>query len=238
MLTRHPGHTPRNSITPRPMSILPPRPLRIAHRGIPAAARENTIASFALAVEAGADGIELDVHVSLDGVICVHHDPDLPDGGAIADLTWRDVSARAPWMPTLGAVCDLVAGRCELFVELKGAGVETIVADELDRYAGAAAIHSFDHAAIRRLHASGSRLRLGILLEHAVADVDLLMAETGAMDVWPHASLATAPLIEAVHRHDGRVLVWTVNDPRDARELIRLGVDGVCSDDVRTLPIA
>ena len=53
---------------------MPDRPLRIAHRGMPRRLRENTLPSFAAALAAGADGIELDVHATSDGVVVVHHD--------------------------------------------------------------------------------------------------------------------------------------------------------------------
>ncbi len=52
-------------------------PLIIAHRGASAAAPENTLAAFRHAIDAGADGIELDVRLASDGVAVVIHDPDL-----------------------------------------------------------------------------------------------------------------------------------------------------------------
>src|SRR3954471_1272324 len=51
-----------------------PRPLVFAHRGGSALAPENTIAAFDNGLALGADGIELDVHLSRDGVVVVHHD--------------------------------------------------------------------------------------------------------------------------------------------------------------------
>jgi glycerophosphoryl diester phosphodiesterase len=52
-------------------------PLVFAHRGGCALGPENTLAGFDLGVRAGADGIELDVHLSRDGVVVVHHDERL-----------------------------------------------------------------------------------------------------------------------------------------------------------------
>ena len=51
-----------------------PRPLVFAHRGGGALAPENTIAAFDNGLALGADGLELDVHLSRDGVVVVHHD--------------------------------------------------------------------------------------------------------------------------------------------------------------------
>src|SRR6185295_13565107 len=51
-----------------------PRPLVFAHRGGSALAPENTLAAFDNGLALGADGLELDVHLSRDGVVVVHHD--------------------------------------------------------------------------------------------------------------------------------------------------------------------
>ncbi|MEP6730021.1 MAG: glycerophosphodiester phosphodiesterase [bacterium] len=217
----------------------PDRPLRIAHRGMPRRARENTLASFALALAAGADGIELDVHATSDGVVVVHHDPVLPGGWAIAALShaevWEATSATAP-LCTLHEVCALVGGRAELFVEIKGDGIEQLVVQALEGYDGAAAIHSFDHALIQRLASSECGYRLGALIEADVADARALMERTGASDLWPHYSLVTSALVRDVHSAGGRVIPWTVNEPVDIGRVTALGVDGICTDDVGLLP--
>lgn len=213
-------------------------PLRIAHRGMPRLARENTLTSFALALARGAEGIELDVHATSDGVVVVHHDATLPNGTPInmltrAELT-EDAMPGAP-MPTLADVCSLVKGRAELFVEIKGDGIEALVVQALSDYRGAAAIHSFDHALIRRISQSGTSRRLGILVESSVPEVSKLMAETGASDVWPHHPLVTKALVDEVHDAGGRVIPWTVNGTRDIARMRAAGVDGICTDDVTLL---
>ena len=68
----------------------------IAHRGVPRELPENSLPGFARAVELGADGIELDVHLTADGVLVVHHDPVLTGPNKqidareprIDELTW------------------------------------------------------------------------------------------------------------------------------------------------------
>ena len=211
-------------------------PLRVAHRGMPRLAPENTLRSFALALEAGADGLELDVHATADGVVVVHHDPVLPDGLAIAAHDAATVRRHAPAgaaIPTLAEVCAFVRGRAELFVEIKGADIEGAVLAVLEGYDGAHAVHSFDHALIARAHLLAPTLRLGVLFEALPRSLPALLAATGARDVWPHAPLATAALVESAHRAGARVIPWTVNAPAEATRLAALGVDGLCGDDVR-----
>jgi len=213
------------------------RPLHIAHRGMPRQARENTLASFALALAAGADGIELDVHATSDGVVVVHHDPDLSTGAVIAFTTLgelREQAPHGPQVPTLADVCALMKGRAELFVEIKGAGIEGLVVDALGRYDGPVAIHSFDHDLIRRLADARCPYRLGVLFEDD-QDASALMQRTGALDVWPHHPLVTRTLVDEVHLAGGRVIPWTVNDANDVRRVTSLGVDGICTDDVSVL---
>ncbi|MEP6990627.1 MAG: glycerophosphodiester phosphodiesterase [bacterium] len=220
------------------MSDSRPSVLRIAHRGMPRLARENTLDSFSLALEAGADGIELDVHATSDGVVVVHHDPTLADGTAIACLSraqLSDTGDDGPLVPTLADVFQLVRGRAELFVEIKEDGIEGLVSDMLLAYGGPSAIHSFHLAMIARLARSATPVRLGVLYEEEPLDVVTLLESHGALDLWPHHPLVTAMLVERVHAMGGRVIPWTVNDVGEAARLVVCGVDGLCSDDVRML---
>jgi glycerophosphoryl diester phosphodiesterase len=114
-----------------------------AHRGGRALGPENTLAGFDLGLAAGADGLELDVHLSADGVPVVHHDPDLDRctnaTGPIAARTADDLSridagfrfgedTGFPWrgrgigVPTLRAVLARYAG-VPLIIEIKTAAV-------------------------------------------------------------------------------------------------------------------
>ena len=212
------------------------RPLRIAHRGMPRRIRENTLSSFEAALSAGADGIELDVHATADGVVVVHHDPHVTGGLEIARTAWRVLqlaaSGKGLEIPTLADVCELVDDRAELFVEIKGAGIERKVATVLTRHRGSFAIHSFDHPTIRRLSHLDRRLRLGLLFEERTPDVVAMLAANGARDAWPQHAIVDARLVDAVHGAGGRVIAWTVNDPRDLARLAALDVDGLCTDDV------
>ena len=208
---------------------------------MPRLARENTLPSFELAIDAGADGLELDVHATADGVIVVHHDAELRSGESIAQLTLAqlahfDAVPGVP-IPTLAALCELVAGRATLFVEVKGAGIERAVLDVLSGYEGATAVHSLDHALIQRMARADPAMRLGILFEDAPREVARSMAATGALDVWPHWSLVTERLVSEVHDAGGRVIPWTVNDQARAEALVALGADGLCGDDVRLLGV-
>jgi glycerophosphoryl diester phosphodiesterase len=207
---------------------------------MPRRERENTLPSFAAALAAGAQGIELDVHATADGMVVVHHDPVTSGGLEIASTRWSELSppdgpVGGAGIPTLASVCELVAQRAELFVEIKGEGIEEAVTAVLDGRPGTFAIHSFDHAMIGRLARARVPYRLGLLFGDSVDDALELMAEYGAADAWPHRKLIDLALVERIQRPGGRVIAWTVNSTSEARRLAGYGIDGICSDDVTLL---
>ena len=77
-----------------------------AHRGCTEGFTENTLDAFAEARRLGADGVELDVRLTADGALAVHHDAEIPGLGAIAALGVADLPAHVPLLPDVLAVCD------------------------------------------------------------------------------------------------------------------------------------
>ena len=84
------------NVDSRPCTLLfaSPRPLVFAHRGGGALAPENTMAAFDNGLSLGADGLELDVHLSRDGVVVVHHDATLDRTTQLARPGRRRTRAR------------------------------------------------------------------------------------------------------------------------------------------------
>lgn len=123
--------------------------LVIGHRGAPTLAPENTIESFRIALDQGADAVEMDVHLSADGVPVLIHDPDLRRtagrAGAVAALDVRELQAADagalftpdggctfPWrgrgvrIPTLDEVLEALPG-VPILLELKTPAVQEAV---------------------------------------------------------------------------------------------------------------
>ena len=211
---------------------------RIAHRGAKRELAENTIPAFQRAVQRGADAIELDVHATADAIVVVHHDPDveLPGLGrrAIAELEWIDLDHAAMGIPRLSDVLTAIPETVTLYVELKGAGVERLTAAVIGA-SRRCAVHSFDHVAVARMREIAPEIPRGILFEHYPADVEASMRFAAARDVWPERRLIDQRLVATVHAAGGRVIAWTVDSRAEAERLAALGVDGLCSDDVRLL---
>jgi glycerophosphoryl diester phosphodiesterase len=221
-----------------------PHPLLIGHRGAPRERPENTLPSFMRALELGADGIELDVHTTKVGVVVVHHD-EVPRAAApsgrltgkrIDALTFDELqgfSVRGmAIIPTLTEVLAAVRGRADVFVELKGRGVEaaTIEVIRTSPNPERCAVHSFDHDAVRRARALAPELRGGILFDRPLDDVVAAMRAAHAQDAWPRWDLIDAATVASVHGAGGRIIAWTVNRTERAMELASLGVDALCTD--------
>ena len=163
----------------RDLAWLTARP--IAHRGLHEAACgiiENMPAAFAAAI-AGNYGIETDLQISADGEAMVHHDDALgrlaAGEGALRDLTaacLKQVAFKATGehMMTLGELCDLVAGRATLMLELKSRfdgdlRIAARAAAVLAPYGGPVGVGSFDPALICELRRIAPHLARGIIAE-------------------------------------------------------------------------
>jgi glycerophosphoryl diester phosphodiesterase len=226
-----------------PLSLRPVE--RIAHRGAKREFPENSLPAFRRAFERGAKGIELDVHATADGVVVVHHDPDIRARGPLNRFLRRPIAelesaqlertelAPGVGIPTLADVLAGVPKGGSVYVEIKASNIEQLVADVIRASSTVCAVHSFDHSAIARLGEIAPEIPRGILFEKRSLDLRAAMDATGARDVWPQWKLVDESLVAAVHAAGGRVIPWTVNARAEASRLVDLGVDGLCGDDVR-----
>lgn len=217
--------------------LLPPAvsaPWIIGHRGAPAHLPENTLAGFTHAFDAGADAVELDVHATRDGVVVVHHDDRLADGRRIADHAWAELRPATPGadpIPSLEEVLAAVEGRGAVFVEIKGRAIEAEVVRVIQRSAARCAVHAFDHRSALAVRRLAPELPTGVLLSSYVVDVVAVLRAARSRTLWQHWSQIDEPLVRAVRSIGGVVVAWTVNDVAVARDLLALGVSGLCSDD-------
>lgn len=153
----------------------------IAHRGLHDVANnvvENTASAFSAAI-AGNYAIECDLQISADGEAMVHHDDALgrltEGSGALATMTAKDIKRAAfkktaDRIMTLGELCDLVAGRSALVIEMKSrfdgdTRLPRRTADVLQRYAGPVAVMSFYPDQVAALSNAAPGLPRGIVAE-------------------------------------------------------------------------
>lgn len=219
-----------------------------AHRGASAEAPENTLAAFRRAVEVGADGIELDVHLSADGIPVVIHDETLErttDGtGPVAAWSsgrlqaldagsWFDEHFAGEAVPTLEETLRLLSGRLRLNLEVKEPRAGLAILELLRAFPHAdAVISSFDYGVLARLRRASPELPLAMLQESGDWHRGVARAAAlRAVAFHPHVGLVSRPLLAVCRRLQLPVLVWTVDDPARARSLARMGVAGVFTND-------
>jgi glycerophosphoryl diester phosphodiesterase len=229
-----------------------PRTLVFGHRGASAYAPMNTIPAFELAAAQGADGVELDVHLSQDGQLIVLHDftvDHTTDGhGYARDMTLAELRQldagvnfgdqfRGVRIPTLDEVFEAVGRRLFINVEIKSEtletdGVEQVTAETINRHKmeKRVIVSSFNPLALQRFRAILPDVPIGFLyMEGGVPFpevVDALPHEARH----PHHPMIDAAYMDWAREHKYRVNTWTVNDPDKTRELIALGVDAVITD--------
>ena len=218
-----------------------------AHRGSRGKYPENTLLSFEKAIEEGAHGIEIDIHMTKDGEIVVIHDETLNattnGSGFIKDHNLQDIKAldagQGNKVPTLEEVYKLLSGSSiELNVEIKTylinyPDIERKALDIADKFGEGRKIvySSFHLPTILRMKKLSKSANIAWLL--------------GRNYMLPHPADYMETLeLEALHLEKGMILsnpdhfkgiydkirVWTVNEIDDMRKLLELGVDAIITD--------
>jgi glycerophosphoryl diester phosphodiesterase len=220
---------------------LPTPPLVLGHRGAPRELPENTFGSFRRALEHGADGVELDVQRSADGVPVVIHDLTLDrttDGsGEVAAHPWEALSSlcAGPGEPLrrLEEVADWAAGAgAWLNVELKAEGVEAAVLAVLER-AGMlerSFVSSFLPVPVLEVGRLAPGMRRALVTEFWNPTVAEIVRDCTAGGVCIERRLATPELLHELAAARLTPVVWTVDDPAEIERLLRLGVGAVITN--------
>ena len=239
-------------------ALVAARPLVFAHRGGSGLGPENTIPAFDRGLASGADGLELDVRLSRDGIVVVHHDRLLDRTttarGRVADRTAAELagvdatSRFAPTEPRAGIpTLEEVLRRypaITIIIELKGSGVELAhaVIDAVGRANAAdrVCLGSFSLQAMRAARARAPRMAT------SAASLEVRIALYRSWCHWrfgrpPYAAfqvpetngrtrVVSPRFVRMAHEADVSVQAWTVDAPEDIRRLLDWGVDGIITD--------
>lgn len=226
----------------------------IAHRGYSAKAPENTMAAFELALAAGTDGIELDVHLTGDGEIVVIHDDTVnrtTDGkGPVGAFTLAELQAldAGSWfapefagekIPTLKKVLELLKDKDVLLtIEVKtGLGFEQLneqLVQLLDRYDfwERTIISSFNHYALAHLVGLKPQARTAILYTAALVNPWVYAKSIGATVLHPYHHAVIPEIVTAAQQNGMMVNVWTVDEEADVERMKLCRIDGIITNQV------
>ena len=233
-----------------------PKPVIMAHRGASAHAPENTLAAFHLAMEHGADGIELDTKLTADGRVVVIHDPTVDrttgSSGMVRQLTLEQIKnldagshfdaryAGEP-VPTLEEVFEALVDGSLINIEVANYasprdGLPDAVAALVERYGMQQRVifSSFNPFNLLSLRRRLPEVPVGLLTLPGWKG-GLLRGPLGALFaprwVHPYYTDVTEASLARAHAAGIGVNVWTVNRPEDMRRLFRMGIDGIITDD-------
>ena len=223
------------------------RPWVIAHRGASHALKENTVPAFREAFARGADAVEMDVRMTGDGALVVHHDVVVPDVGPIIEMDRDDIEEAAPWVPDLSDALAACAGMW-VNIEIKNSPADpdwdeshraallaaAAISDSgsIDRYL----VSSFNPETTRVVSEAHPEIQTGWLADVGVDPIQAvgLAAETGHVSIHPFVDALAGSKVDDVVRAAGEagllVIVWTVDDTAEMVRLAGAGVDGIITN--------
>lgn len=223
-----------------------------AHRGASGDAPENTMAAFRLAVEQGAEGIELDIQMSRDGELVVIHDEALDrttnGKGLVASYTAAELRSfdasnhftqyRGEPLPFLRDVLAYLAPTAlELNIELKNGlffyeGMEEKAVQLVREYGMERRVvfSSFNHYSLVKLANLAPDIERGILYGEGLYEPWKYAATVGARALHAHYHSMYPEIVAGTQGAGGKVRVWTVNEDRDIQRMLSLGVDAIITN--------
>ncbi len=214
-----------------------------AHRGCTDGIVENTLEAFAEAKRMGADGVELDVRLTADGALAIHHDPEIDGLGPLSRLTVPELPPFVPLLADALGVCEGMVVNVEIKNEPDQPGhdpLETVAALTAVAIADAGwvdrvIVSSFQVSTLRAVQVADNRLALGALWSFFTDPEEglALAVEEGWRAVHPFVSSVTPELVERAQAAGLAVNVWTVNSREDLAAFVALGVDGIITDALR-----
>lgn len=234
-----------------------PYPRLVAHRGGGRHAPENTLAAFRLGQSLGYRAHEFDVKLSRDGVAILMHDATLERttnaSGRAADLTWEQLSRidagswhsegfRGEPIPSFEAVATALREKGTMaHIEIKptpgfdrATGLH-VARETLRLFAGAEVppvFSSFSFEALMAAKEAAPAIPRGWLVDHVTdADWERLRA-LDATSLHTNFKKFDLALLPRLHDSGYRVMLYTVNDPARAEELLNAGVDGMFTDEL------
>ncbi|MCL4346597.1 MAG: glycerophosphodiester phosphodiesterase [Candidatus Thermoplasmatota archaeon] len=229
------------------------RPFIVGHRGASGLAPENTLSSFSLAIEMGADAIEFDVHQTSDGHPVVIHDELLDrttDGKGMVNSTdiktlrkldagsWFSSKFRGEKVPTLEEALELVCRNNIAVVEIKHGsefyeGIEERIVNAVEsesRWKERTVFIAFNPSLLQKISELDNELKTGLLIVDPPEEYLEILDDFGITSVFPRWEKMKAESVHIAHRKGYSVHPWVVDREEDARKLIELRPDSISSN--------
>ena len=214
-----------------------PYPRIVAHRGGGKLAPENTLAAIDVGAKYGHKMIEFDAKLSKDGEIFLLHDDNLErtsnGWGVAGDLNWQDLLRvdAGSWYSCRehGMMANIEIKPTTGTGPLTGKMV-ALAARELWADMTPPLLSSFEIDALEAAQQAAPELPRGLLLDEWRDDWRELTARLGCVSIHLNHKLLDKARVMQLKDAGLRILVYTVNKPQRAAELLRWGVDCICTD--------
>ena len=220
------------------------RPFVISHAACKGHAPENTLLGVRKAIELGADGIEIDVYASRDGVPVLIHDETVDrttnGSGPVSEMSMAELrkldAGGGERIPALAEVLEVTKDRALLVIEVKQAGIEEQVL-RVVRELGAlndCVVHSFNPQVVSRFRAAEPALPAALLIGAVdVTDWGQLFSfalSLNAQGISVFFPMVDAGLVWRAHLRKLSFYTWTVNEADEMGRLRDCGVDAITTD--------
>lgn len=220
--------------------------INYAHRGASEYAPENTMSAFDMALELGANGIELDLQMTKDGKIVIFHDNKIDNKsnkkGEIKDYTYQELLNFdfGSWfnLKYKGEKIVLFEDFAKKFlskemtfaIELKEEGIEKETLNIIKKYATHDNIYitSFKYKALENMRKIDSNIKLSWLIQEKINknNIDKLLKINGTQ-ICPKADNVTKDDIELANKSGLRVRLWGVLNEEIMENVYKFDIDGM-----------
>jgi glycerophosphoryl diester phosphodiesterase len=216
--------------------------LKVGHRGARAYEFENTLESYGRAIALGANAIELDVRRSKDGKLVVSHDDNLKRvfrrDVQVGEATLKELKQTSDnRIPTLEEALIFIDKKVDkVLVEIKEAGYEKKVLEAVKKakLKDRAIIVSFHEHALSSVRKADGKVETGLIYvryrSHEFKNPIDAALKLKAQYLIPLYRFTHTKNVEDAHRNGLKVIVWTINTLKEAKEYMAKGVDGIASD--------
>ncbi len=223
-----------------------------AHRGYSGHYPENTMLAFKKSIEAGVDGIELDVHLTKDNELVIIHDETIDrttnGSGLVADLTLKELSKfDASYkfknigvnpIPTLDEYLDYIKDKNIITnIELKTNineyhGIEGKVLELIEKYSleDKVIISSFNHFTIMRMKEIAPYLKYGLLTESWIINPGKYTNDLGVKCYHPQFKSLNSCTVDELKKYNIEINTYTVNDEEDIKDMFYKKVDVIITN--------
>ena len=226
--------------------------LIIGHRGANKLAPENTIKSFKKAIELKADYIEFDIHRSKDGEIVVIHDSNTLNTtgykGLVKKMTLDELKAldcgEGEQIPTLHELIEIAKGKIGFQIEVKARNMAKQLISILKEgdLIESSLLSSFQHNELLKIQKIEPNLKLASLEPiitgwtknwNYQSSIINYAIKSNFYAIHPRYQLVNQEFINFCHKNNIKVNVWTVNSKAGMKRFMKMGVDGIITDDIQ-----